>query len=379
MERFSLASKGGSPLFKKNFMGVKPMKVRSAFILKKGRPIPRTGFFLGMALIIFVSCQVGADKDSSVPFASELFIQRTSQKIDWGYPERLLPLAGPPLSLPLTDLKERPRGEIHLQGFYNASQIVFLLRIPSSITQIAFSWPIPLQESAVGPTLPPTPVQEPRSCATTCHNSGALPGNPLPKGGHRSSGKGGFDVWIFRLPQKQWWDGYLGNTGFKSQVEVDIFGRRPMKRFALFTVRRQTFLLWARDLETTSAFDLHFWDLGRPYFFEVAAWNSAGDHLKGQGWLRFQTPLLPQPAFPTSDPSAIVQRGKQWYEGHCQVCHGVRGRSSTPAPHLVGVRNRMSDQELLTRIRLGTGRMPGFNLLMSDQQIRELIEYLKTL
>ncbi len=356
------------------------MKVRSTLILEKGQQIRRAGFFLGIALILFVSCRVGADKDHSIAPSSELILQRTSQKIDWEHPEKLLPLAGPPLSLPLTDLMGRPQGEILLQGFHNTHQVVFLLQIPSSITKIAFSWPIPLREPAVGPTLPPTPVQEPRSCATTCHSPRGLPENPnFSKGVHQSSGKEGFDVWIFRLPQKQWWDGYLGSTGFKSQVEVEVFSRRPMKRFALFTARQQTFLLWARDLETTSAFDLHFWDLGRPYFFEVAAWNSAGDHLKGQGWLRFQTLPLPQPAFPTTDPSSVIQRGKQWYEAHCQVCHGVGGRSSTPAPHLVGVRNRMSDQELLTRIRLGTGRMPGFNFLMNDRQIRELIEYLKTL
>jgi quinoprotein glucose dehydrogenase len=64
------------------------------------------------------------------------------------------------------------------------------------------------------------------------------------------------------------------------------------------------------------------------------------------------------------------------YASQCGVCHGERMQGSPPAtPSLVGVRDRLTGQQMAATIKDGKGRMPGFPSL-SDDRVSALVEYL---
>ena len=84
-----------------------------------------------------------------------------------------------------------------------------------------------------------------------------------------------------------------------------------------------------------------------------------------------------------SSPGAAADRnnGRAIYEMHCVGCHGEGGRSVDPTvPSFAnGDALFMMDSELLDRIRQGNETMPAFRGLLSDQEIRDVISYLRTL
>ena len=84
-----------------------------------------------------------------------------------------------------------------------------------------------------------------------------------------------------------------------------------------------------------------------------------------------------------SPPGAANDRnnGRVIYEMHCVGCHGEGGRSVDPTvPSFAnGDALFMMDSELLDRIRQGNQTMPAFRGLLSDQEIRDVISYLRTL
>jgi cytochrome c6 len=84
-----------------------------------------------------------------------------------------------------------------------------------------------------------------------------------------------------------------------------------------------------------------------------------------------------------SSPGAAADRnnGRAIYEMHCVGCHGERGRSVDPTvPSFAnGDGLFMMDSELLDRIRQGNETMPAFRGLLSDQEIRDVVSYLRTL
>lgn len=84
-----------------------------------------------------------------------------------------------------------------------------------------------------------------------------------------------------------------------------------------------------------------------------------------------------------SSPGAAADRknGRTLYEVHCVGCHGEGGHSIDPTvPSFAnGDGLFMMDSELLDRIRRGSQTMPAFRGLLSDQEIRDVISYLRTL
>lgn len=84
-----------------------------------------------------------------------------------------------------------------------------------------------------------------------------------------------------------------------------------------------------------------------------------------------------------SSPGTAADRGngRTIYEMHCVGCHGEGGRSIDPTvPSFAnGDGLFMMDSELLDRIRQGNQTMPAFRGLLSDQEIRDVIAYLRTL
>lgn len=79
------------------------------------------------------------------------------------------------------------------------------------------------------------------------------------------------------------------------------------------------------------------------------------------------------------DPAAL-------YKSKCQVCHGADGKGSTPAGQKLGVKDfhspevaKMSDAELIEAIKKGKGKMQGYEGKLTDDQIKALVKYIRSL
>lgn len=87
-----------------------------------------------------------------------------------------------------------------------------------------------------------------------------------------------------------------------------------------------------------------------------------------------------------NDP-ASQQRGRQTYRNMCLSCHGESGRGDgaaakgmqPPVADLVAHGPHHSDGDLAWKIRTGRGPMPGFGTLLKDEQIWDVVNYLRTL
>ena len=76
-----------------------------------------------------------------------------------------------------------------------------------------------------------------------------------------------------------------------------------------------------------------------------------------------------------------VFNGKKIYQAHCRGCHGASGRGDMPGtPNIsrgVGLLN--SDVVLWEAIADGKRAMPGYRGVLSEQDILDVISYLRTL
>ncbi len=70
--------------------------------------------------------------------------------------------------------------------------------------------------------------------------------------------------------------------------------------------------------------------------------------------------------------------GERAYKSYCAVCHGTHRQGSPPAfPSLIGVDTRLSQQEILSTIHQGKGRMPGFPMI-DDTRLQSLMAFLRS-
>jgi cytochrome c6 len=79
--------------------------------------------------------------------------------------------------------------------------------------------------------------------------------------------------------------------------------------------------------------------------------------------------------------AADTNKGAELYAMHCATCHGVSGISVMPgAPNFAQSEGLMSpDGTLLISIRNGKVAMPAYRGVLSDQDILNVIAYLRTL
>lgn len=79
--------------------------------------------------------------------------------------------------------------------------------------------------------------------------------------------------------------------------------------------------------------------------------------------------------------AANVIEGQRIYNQHCIGCHGPGGHSAIPnAPHFSrGERLMQPDMMLLATIKSGKIMMPSFAGILRDQEILDVIAYLRTL
>ena len=62
----------------------------------------------------------------------------------------------------------------------------------------------------------------------------------------------------------------------------------------------------------------------------------------------------------------------------CGWCHSAGGREAGKGPKLMGT--TLTDQELISRIRNGkTGQMPAFSGAFTDDQMRDIVAYIRAL
>lgn len=79
--------------------------------------------------------------------------------------------------------------------------------------------------------------------------------------------------------------------------------------------------------------------------------------------------------------AADTNKGAELYAMHCATCHGVSGISIMPgAPNFSQSEGLMSpDGALLISIKGGKVAMPAYRGVLSDQDILNVIAYLRTL
>jgi len=74
------------------------------------------------------------------------------------------------------------------------------------------------------------------------------------------------------------------------------------------------------------------------------------------------------------------------YKSKCQVCHGPDGKGDTLAGKKVGVKDfhspevaKMPDTELFEITRKGKDKMPSYDKKLTDDQIKALVKYIRSL
>ncbi|HYL91853.1 MAG TPA: cytochrome c [Alphaproteobacteria bacterium] len=74
------------------------------------------------------------------------------------------------------------------------------------------------------------------------------------------------------------------------------------------------------------------------------------------------------------------------YKTKCAVCHGPDGKGDTAAGKKLGVKDfhspeiaKAKDAELIEATTKGKGKMPSYDKKLTDDQIKELIKYIRTL
>ena len=74
------------------------------------------------------------------------------------------------------------------------------------------------------------------------------------------------------------------------------------------------------------------------------------------------------------------------YKSKCAACHGADGKGDTPAGKKLGIKDfhspdvaKMSDAELFEITKKGKDKMPGYDGKITDDQIKELVQYVRSL
>jgi len=84
--------------------------------------------------------------------------------------------------------------------------------------------------------------------------------------------------------------------------------------------------------------------------------------------------------------TAAAQDAAELYRSKCQVCHGTDGKGDTAAGKKLGAKDfhspevaSMSDAELFEITKQGKNKMPSYDKKLSDDQIKQLVKYIRTL
>jgi mono/diheme cytochrome c family protein len=83
---------------------------------------------------------------------------------------------------------------------------------------------------------------------------------------------------------------------------------------------------------------------------------------------------------------AAAQSAADLYKTKCAACHGPEGRGDTPAGKKFGARDfhseevqKKTDKELFDVTKNGKEKMPKYDGKLTDDQIRDLVKYVREL
>jgi mono/diheme cytochrome c family protein len=83
---------------------------------------------------------------------------------------------------------------------------------------------------------------------------------------------------------------------------------------------------------------------------------------------------------------ARAQETADLYKSKCQVCHGPDGKGETAVGKKLGAKDfhspevaKMSDADLFDVTKKGKEKMPSYDKKLTDDQIRQLVKYIRTL
>lgn len=76
-----------------------------------------------------------------------------------------------------------------------------------------------------------------------------------------------------------------------------------------------------------------------------------------------------------------IYSGREVYDMHCQTCHGIDGQPMEPGvPDFSrGDSLYVPDVELVQRLRGGSEHLPSFRGLLTDEELRDVVAYIRTL
>jgi len=84
--------------------------------------------------------------------------------------------------------------------------------------------------------------------------------------------------------------------------------------------------------------------------------------------------------------AAAPQKAASLYKTSCAQCHGATGEADTPAGKAFNARPltspevlEMSDAEMLALTKKGKGKMPAWEEVLTDDQLKDVIAYIHTL
>ena len=83
---------------------------------------------------------------------------------------------------------------------------------------------------------------------------------------------------------------------------------------------------------------------------------------------------------------ALAQSGADLYKSKCQMCHGADGLGATPAGKAMKAVSfkdpaaiKSTDAQLIAIIKNGKNKMPPYAGKLTDDQIKSLVSYIRTL
>ncbi len=149
-------------------------------------------------------------------------------------------------------------------------------------------------------------------------------------------------------------------------------------------------------MKTISALFLAAGMAGLPALSQAA--GEMGDTAKKVSAMPTRGAEMARPHFKATGKPVSAARGEVVYIDHCAVCHGLHGKGDGPRSaffvpgqqYIADLSNaqfvRGRDDQLLNSIREGLNRypepayaMPQFKYILSDEEIRSVLVYVKTL
>ncbi len=79
----------------------------------------------------------------------------------------------------------------------------------------------------------------------------------------------------------------------------------------------------------------------------------------------------------TLGPAHAEVTGEALFKSYCSSCHGTQGEGSPIANFKISERLVKSDEELSKSIREGKGQMPAWGFLFSEEDIKNVLQYIR--